>query len=660
MESGLAANPEWRTGGGFAGLFAGAGLLGLIDGALELPYPAGGFRRELVILVPLGAMLVALAAGIVLRFFRRRCPGEPFLTSQEGFWIGWGIALMPFAGHYLPRPWLGILPGLVVVAAAFPLGARFGPRIRTARLLSWGTLAVALASFLLFPPPTITETGPWDLPPAEENAASPEGPDLILVSVDTLRADAVVGPHSAAVPFLDELRSQGTWAKFARSCSNQTRPGHTTMLTGLDTFEHGVRYNADSLREGLPMVSQVLHRGGYRTVGVVTNGIIRGEVGFHRGFEVFDDGLVAWPARRKLFIQTADDETWLGWILPNSRLETLITALLGGRGSLPGKNQGGRGAGRTTTDRGLHYLDQLLAQKRPYFLFLHFMDPHSPYGAPVPFRGTRTADMDPLPEKYRPPREGMPVKRILIEKVEADLDAGKPEAAYAARYFHELYLEEVSFVDACLKEIMERVKRGGRPTILLLTGDHGEMFGEHGLLEHGKALFEPLVRVPFLLWGPGIPHREIVPPDLVDVAPTLVKLAGMDAGPYHGRPVLDLPGADGGGGLTAPGRVQISRDEKRLSLASGPWKWMADWRVGQETPEVTGLFNLAEDPGEEHDLSGGKACPLDFPALARKAIGRDTFSPSLEPTSPLDQLLLQQLGYAGGGDEADTSGTREN
>jgi len=621
--------------------------LGVLQGLLRLPYPDGGLLREQVVSCVAGNLVVALVLLLLLqggaRLARRGAP-----RAQTAFWIGWGLALMPFAASILQEGgWLGggvgggVAVGALVLSAAPLLGRRL-PLSFGASVLSLGiAVGAAVLAFALGAPPAAADTALRALPPLAAGApelvsARAEPPDVVLISVDTLRADAIVGADAAAVPHLDRLRAEGTWAAWARSSSNQTLPGHVGMLTGLGTLEHGVRSNREALPDDLALLSERFHVSGWRTAGVVTNGLLRGEAGFSRGFELYDDTAVAWAGKSKAVLRALDKRTWLGWLLDGSALEAVVEGGFGWAGARVHKNLGGDGAGRGTTDRALHYLDQLLDQERPYFLFVHYIDPHSPYGAPAPFRGRRTAALErPLPP-FAPPHAGASVRGAVLQAIEDGLASGDPEAAAAARWVHQLYLEEVEYVDSLVGELVARVESGGRPTVILLTGDHGEHFGEHGLLEHSNSVYEPLIRVPFILWGANPPGGEIPPPAVADVAPTLLHAAGIAGDGLAGRPVQAGPG---------PSRLHVARDDKRAAFLQGQDKLLAQWRRGSD-PDYLALHDLAQDPGERSNLLGPAGVPAALLEVVRESLSRDNVR-SGSAADADQRVFLEEMGYAG-------------
>lgn len=631
---------------------AGAGLVGFLQGLFQLPFYLPGFANVYFVVTVCGGLVIGVVGGLLGILFRKFLPAD-FPSAASGIWFGWGLGLMPFAASVFAQssalnghPAWGILPGLVVMAAAGALGKRFPIPSRLVFLLLMMLAISPAIAMTLGGNHEMFRTDPRTLPDERpEVVPADSAPDVILVSIDTLRADAVVGPERAQVPTMDRFRREGLWAKYARSSSNQTLPGHIGMFTGMDALSYGVRSNYEALPQNTVLVSERFAAAGYRTVGIITNGFISGSAGFNRGFEIYDDSAVAVTARRRASVSMANDYTWLGWLLPREILNTWMQDPFLSGAPRVDKTAGGRGSGRRTTDRALHYMEQLYQQERPFYLLVHYMDPHAPYGAPPGFRGTRTANL-PLPKAaFRHERPNGPIQQKHILAAEAELANDSAAALEAVSYMRELYLEEVSFVDRCLGEIVARVEASGRPTVILVTADHGEHFGEHDLMRHANSVYEELLQVPFFVWGQNIPAREVAAPYLMDVVPTLLDAAGLD--------FTELPGVSVLGSDSEPTgeRLHIARDQRRVAVVYQNWKWMADWKGGRDTPIPVAVFDLSKDPLEQENLLGTEAVPTTLEAAILETLSRDTFtdrggSPSLE-----QKMHIEELGYADHADD---------
>ncbi|RMH03806.1 MAG: hypothetical protein D6702_04945 [Planctomycetota bacterium] len=603
---------------------AGAGLAGLLDALLRIPLDTTGFVREAVLVVVTGDLAVA-AMLVLLAALLRRTPKPATALA-----LGLAVGLAPFLSFKFHAAWLWWSWAVPAVAAA-ALPARRRLRPAPATMAALGPLALAVAGLL-------PSSQAFPLPPAPATATAAAGrPDLVLVSCDTLRADAVAAPP-AELPNLRRLRRRAAWAEWALAPSCATRPGHVSMLTGLGALDHAVAGNENRFEVDARLLSERLAEAGYRTAAVVSNAVIQASSGFAAGFEVYDDSPVVRRGPRDAFLRFAAEHTWLGR-LGLTDFPPAIAHFLFGPGSAV--TQGDRGNGAHTTERALGLLAGLQQGEAPFFLFVHYMDPHAPYWPPPETAGTIAPDAS-LPERWRGHglRNG---ERALIARLGEELQAGSAEAAADLAVQHRIYAEEVLFLDRMLGRLLTAIEAGGRPTLILFTADHGEHFGEHGLVLHRNSLYEPLVRVPFLLAGPGVvPRRMSRPPALEDVVPTFLAAAGLPPDPnLAGR---DLRTED------PPERPHFERYQHRLALRDRGWKLHCRLEPGPDgalTAVPSELYHLAADPAEEHDLLAAEpeqAARL-FAAIEAALAARAGRLEGEVDDDPLHQQALRALGY---------------
>ena len=298
---------------------------------------------------------------------------------------------------------------------------------------------------------------------------------VILISLDTLRADhlGLYGYERPTSPFLDELAERGVVFDQAYAQFPSTLTSHMSMLTGLYPAEHGVYPPAGTLAPEIPTVAELLQAQGIRTAGHTEGGYVRGNFGFRRGFDEFD-------ARDRAH----DDST------------------------------------ERTFRRGKRFL-RSLAPEEPYFLFLHTYAVHAPYEPPEPYRSQFWPG--------EPPDDAfLPVPANLVA---ADRD-GTPQSEEAVAYYRALYDAEIRHLDDVLRDFFEELAELGldQRTTVIITSDHGEEFRDHGRFNHDQ-LYTEVIRVPFLVVGPGVePRRSSRVVELVDVAPTVLELAGLGLG----------------------------------------------------------------------------------------------------------------------------------
>ncbi|MBW2282130.1 MAG: sulfatase, partial [Deltaproteobacteria bacterium] len=469
--------------------------------------------------------------------------------------------------------------------------------------------------------------------PAEGGPMLRGRPDLVLVSVDTLRADALHGDLTCT-PHLARLRERGVSARYALAPSSLTLPSHATMLSGRPIDEHRVYDNHGELPDTLVLLPERLREAGYRTAAVVSNYLIRSDAGFARGVEVYDDAPINHGGPVETFREQVRRATWWGWLaggVPGAADRWLF-------GARTPEADADRGNARRTTDHALGLMRQLQSGQAPYYLFVHYMDPHAPY---VPPAGDDCpADRASRPDARLPARygdgEAVEVNWRFLQRIAKDLRAGVPEAQQANAWVRALYDREVRYVDRVLGELLEQVDRSGRPTVVLLTSDHGEQFGDHGYMAHGDSLYEAALRVPFVLAGQGVAAGRLEhPAHLLDVAPTLLGLAGLRTPELGG---IDLsrerPGA----------RPHLARAARQVALRDAHGYKVLFELDPDSKPR---LYALTDDPGETRDLRDSDvARTTRLVDRAREAFAGAPPEPAHELTEE-HRAALRALGYVG-------------
>lgn len=300
-------------------------------------------------------------------------------------------------------------------------------------------------------------------------AGDPARPDIVLISIDSLRADHLrsYGYERETSPFLDKLASEGLRFADARSASPWTLPSHLTMLTGLPSIRHAVVDDDLALAPGVPQVQEALSAAGWATAGFVSTIYVSGTYGFSRGFDRYEDHGI-----------TERDN-----LQHPVRAETIVDeALAWGRDNGDGK---------------------------PVFLFLHFYDVHYPYRPPAPYdtlfdRAGTLREM-----RYRTytwhlnnPMSGARMKHLIAQ-----------------------YDESIAYVDAQLARLHAGWKR---PVRFIVTSDHGEELGERGSWGHAHTLYREALDIPLIIAGAGVAtgvRTERV--GTLDIAPTIAAMAGV-------------------------------------------------------------------------------------------------------------------------------------
>jgi arylsulfatase A-like enzyme len=270
---------------------------------------------------------------------------------------------------------------------------------------------------------------------------------------------------------------------------------------------------------------------------------------------------------------------------------------------------------------------------RPYFLYLHFMDPHIDYDPPA-------AWWSPAALAYEGPVDGQSGTLRDATRGKAYVQSDADTAQWC-----ELYSNEVSYLDHQLGRLLDGLAERGlytENTLLVFTSDHGEQFGEHGLWEHGDLHIEN-VRVPLMLRAPGqAPAVRDDAVSLLDIAPTVLARLGLPPLPHaEGRALAQPPGE--------PPRAVVTEYGHRRRVSDGRWALLL------EGPLQRRLYDLVEDPEETRDLSRehpGEVLRL-AEAFALHILREPLELPPQEavPTPSRDLQAMRELGYVG--DDAD-------
>lgn len=465
--------------------------------------------------------------------------------------------------------------------------------------------------------------------------ATPEAPNLLFVTVDTLRADRMscYGYRKPTTPNLDELARRGVLHERAFATSSWTWPSTASLLTGLLPYEHGVLSNqACNLDFAYETLAEALQRRGYTTAAISCNPLIDRARRFDQGFERFDDG-------------------------PTMRMtDEVIDDVL------------------ATLDR--------LADAR-FFLYLHLVDPHTPH-RPLASELARLGGE--APEDY-PDRvvagsevDGLDHYAGLLMRGEGRDAAGFPHPEEVIpedhrRWMNDRYDASVGTADHYLGEVLARLAALGLEdrTVVVVTSDHGEELLDHGMLAHGHALWRELVQVPLILAGPGLPEgvRVTTPVSNRHVAPTLARLGGGELGAVRDARDLADPAArtaevfyqtskgywNGHKGLEVWGQ----RDDRySLQYAERGGAWGEPAAPGGDAR----IFAIESDPAERTNLlseerhrveAGRRIQALRASVEAQRAARRG----SAVGVGAAGLRALQGIGYAGlegeepGGDDGE-------
>lgn len=341
------------------------------------------------------------------------------------------------------------------------------------------------------------------LPQEAPLAEAMDSPNVVLISIDTLRADAVL-QEGVPTPALDALRAKSLWAPYGHAATPSTLPSHITMMTGESPMKHGTYTNLGILTPEPDTLAAVFAEAGYRTAGTAANGLLSRQHGFARGFESLinvatgDEG----SAALKRLAASSRRHTWFSAFASDRLCMQFSATIVDRRWILKEewKDLGALAFAPQVEIVAAEHLRQLQEGQRPYFYFLHFMAPHAPYEALPPFRGQLSENL-PVPNYLQDVHLGSNEVTYLIGRY---LKEGHPQNQMALDLARARYHEELMMVDDVLGRLLAQIESDSRPTIILFTSDHGEAFGELRKMRHGNNLYAPAIRVPFMISGLGL------------------------------------------------------------------------------------------------------------------------------------------------------------
>ena len=554
--------------------------------ALTLPYgwllvrPLWSFSEE-YLPQSLFFLLISLLASIVALWVAKRAVAGPEDRRTGLFFIlgGMGILGMVTVLGWLFRYEIGlfVLSPSVQVSVFYAwvvIAGTASIRVAARRISAVRLLALSLSLMLLTPFVSLAVAKVSHRPFIQGAGTSHRVKHVILITVDTLRADALNGSVSktSLMPHLDELAGDGFLFTRAYASAPWTLPSLASVMTGLPVSVHQTKEKTSRLPHSIPTLAQYLRDAGYLTLGVVMNKWLSPGSNMSKGFVEYH-------------------------FFPNNHNSfglSLFTRLFPEQSLYPYK------IAAELTEFTVKRISPI--QHESFFLWLHLIDPHHPYTPPdeyIPHRGEELSiDKDQLKHWPSEFRDGTfvptPDQREMIKT---------------------LYGGEVRYVDESLGEFIAYLKESGLydDSLIIFTSDHGEEFWEHGGVDHGHTLYDELLRVPLIIKIPGGRSREVLNSvvSLESITPTVLEaceitvdfdhfshgslspLLGLSQGPYLEKAVVS---------------TGLLYYEDRESVVFDGHKYIRNLLTMDEE-----LYNLETDPGEKESVLSL------FPDRVRKA-----------------------------------------
>lgn len=425
-------------------------------------------------------------------------------------------------------------------------------------------------------------------------------PNVVLVSIDDLRADhlGLYGNARKTSSAIDALGRSGTVFRDASATAPWTLPSHLSMMTSLHSSEHGINFepnfepdvaNIPILGDHFVTLAERFKAGGYVTAAFTNGTYVQGRLGFEQGFD--------------RYFESSDANA-----VPVLKRE--VTRWLRRRGD------------------------------DPFFIFLHVFKAHLPFRPPMEF-------LREMVEKPELTQFGV-FDFYRVQSGKRDLT---PELRDQLGY---LYDAEIRYADTLVKRLVDELTMQGiiDETLIVVTSDHGEEFGEHGSLGHGGTLYEEVLQIPLVIKGPGVAADRSVdtPVSTLDIMPTLLDLAGipLEAG-VSGRSLRQWlePERQGLPDESALPRTLIAEvideGDQLISFRRASHKAIFNLDTGSVE-----LYDLAQDPGETTDRSDAEPAITEaFRVLLDDYQSRVADNQPSQEFAPIDDEMREQLRAVG-------------
>ena len=408
----------------------------------------------------------------------------------------------------------------------------------------------------------------------EENAlasAPPNSPNILLIVVDALRADHLSSYGYARItsPRLDGIAKEGVLFENAFATSSWSLPSHTSLLTGRYPHEHQAGEQNPSFDGRYPVVSSYLKDRGYRTGAFSANTtyFARG-VGLGTGFIHFED---VFRSSGDIWIRTAYGREFYNGL-----------QRIGNMPELPGRRRA-----TEMTSAILDWVDR--GGEHPFFAMVNFVDAHEPYASPLRFSS-----------RFEGAKEGGSSSQPGSALTLSD---GKINS----------YDGAVAYVDDEIGRLIGELRKRKKNTLVLVTADHGELFGEHGQFQHGQSLYREVIRVPLIMWWPGrIPAGLRIAQDVscAAIPATILSLVeGVSQSEFPGPSLTQGWSTSSEPAVWPYPLAELAFSRHSKSLVRDGWHYI---RSGDLKIEI---YDWSQDPGELSNLAmtpGGKARAQDF------------------------------------------------
>lgn len=430
-------------------------------------------------------------------------------------------------------------------------------------------------------------------------------PNVLVIVVDTLGAKHI-SPYSPALshtPAIEKLADSGVLFQNAFAAAPWTKPSIASILTALSPAEHGVTKMRSKVPHQIPTLAETFKQNGYATGAVVSHSFLNAGLGFDQGFDSYTQVNVK-NIHSSITSKKASDKA-IGWLEDLKRT--------------------GTGA--------------------PFFLFVHYFDPHYVYRHHAE-RGGRSGKTGAQSDYSGALKPGMPLRQLREMRASFSRED--------LRFLESLYHEEIAFTDSQIGRLLEHLESNGiaDDTVIVLTADHGEEFMEHGWIGHTRNLYNDVIRVPMIVRYPKVTKPQVSDYAVshLDIGPTVLDFAGIEGKGGEGASLRQLlSGESAPAERTLFSEVEYQglsgeTDADMIAAIRRPFKLIKDRSSGRYE-----LYDISADPAEMTDLMPSRpevAEPLRV-AIEQRAAGGAFSAPEEQEHAPSKKELeqLKTLGY---------------
>jgi len=434
--------------------------------------------------------------------------------------------------------------------------------------------------------------GAWATPEILGPAATEPPPNVVLISIDTLRPDrmSIYGHHRPTTPRLAAWLERTGASRFLNTIAqgSWTLPSHTSMLSGLNAYHHGVNHNSPA-PSSLSLLPELLQPAGYATMALSGGAFVHPSYGLGQGFDRFQ----YWP---------------------------------GDAGARPQAGYNGNDELDVHLEQARDWIDE--HRDRPFFLFFHTYEVHHRISPREPFFGQISDLQVPRGMHLNSPKPAVETGFLRSRELVVRRDGGlEPLPESLSQLPYDIYDSRIAYLDSRLDRLLTHIESldPRRRTLVVITSDHGELLGEHELFGH-LSLYEENVRIPLLLLAPMIDQTPAVIDQQVrtiDIVPTVIDLLGLEIPSWLDgaslRPLLS--GEPDDQPRPAVTYAAVSNYGVALRLQNR-FKYIFNHTIWRPLQGDEKLFELREDPAEQSNLAAANQQQAEgFYTYLRQVIG---------------------------------------